>query len=53
MGVKTEEKKGGQRSTGAIRGGGLHIDMQSERSIDRFFLPPLKFQPVCECACVF
>lgn len=39
VGVKTEEKERGQGSTGAMRGGGLHIDMQSDRSIDRFFTP--------------
>lgn len=49
-GMKTEEKKRGQRSTGAIRGGGLHIDMRTDQSINRFFfLPPLKYQSVCEC----
>lgn len=42
VGVKTEEKERGQGSTGAIRGGGgrgLHIDMQSERSMDGFLRP--------------
>lgn len=50
VGVKTEEKERGQGSTGAMRGGGLHIDMQSDRSIDRFFTPSEISVYVCVCA---